>query len=253
MGHRVVIEHVDSTDRRLDRHVEHDSRSRQFPVSAPQPDTLKTIYWDDAGPVLDQGNLGGCVGFTGADILNTVGFQPVRAKFNGGQFYQNRDGISFYSAATHADSIAGAYPPHDTGSSGLGLAKALKKLGLVDRYEHAFTWQQFEAAITSGPVAVGTLWTNQMFNPGIDGVVGVGEINQSTIAGGHEWMIRGVNVERNLILGRNHWAADWNPVIGNPAIDGPRLPGEFWVPIPDFQSLLASQGDVILLHGVGLP
>jgi hypothetical protein len=248
MGHRVVIERIDSTDRRLDRHVEHDSRSRQYPVSAPTPADLKPIFWADQAPILDQQQLGGCVGFTGADILNTAGFTPVRAKFNGGQFYGDRDGINFYSLATHADNIAGAYPPDDTGSSGLGLAKALMQLGLIERYEHAFTWEHVEAAIMVGPLAMGTPWTNSMFNPGADGVIEVGEINQSTLAGGHEWSLRGLDPVRNLGLGRNHWSPEWNPLA-----DGPKVPGEFWIPIPDIQKLLASSGDAVLLYGAGIP
>lgn len=232
----------------LGRRVEHDPRSRDFPVTAPTPAKLQTVYWGDSAPVLDQGNLGGCVGWTGADILNTDPYTPVRQTRNNGHFYTDKDGLAFYEAATRSDDIAGTYKPDDTGSSGLGLAKALKKLGLIDRYTHAFTWTQFLASIAVGPVALGTLWTNRMFTPDRNGVVHVGTLSDSTIAGGHEYMCRGINVEGSLLLCRNHWQPSWNPKTL-----GPKMAGEFWLPVPDLRTLLANQGDVTVLHGVGTP
>lgn len=244
----ITVHIFDRADPRLGRHVEHDSRSRNFPVTTPPPKKLQTVYWGDSAPVLDQGNLGGCVGWTGADILNTELYGSVRQAKNNGQSYTDKDGLTFYEAATHADNIPGAYPPVDSGSTGLGLAKALKKLGLIDRYTHAFTWAQFLASMAVGPVALGTLWTNRMFNPDRNGVVHVGALSNSTIAGGHEYMCRGINVEKSLALCRNHWRPSWNPKAL-----GPKLPGEFWLPVPDLKTLLANQGDVTVLHGVGMP
>lgn len=234
------------TDARLGRHYEHDPRSEAFAFTADPPagpgaqvDTL----WADTAPVLDQGNLGGCVGFTGADILNTAYFDAVRAKHNNAQFYTDDDGLAFYSAATKLDEIAGEYPPQDTGSSGLGLAKALLSAGLISRYDHAFTWTQFEAMIQTKPVAVGTVWTNSMFTPDTNGVVEVGPINNDTIAGGHEYMIRGIDFTRSLVGPcRNHWTDTWNPDTS-----GWKLPGEFWLTFHDAALLFdpSQQPDII--------
>jgi hypothetical protein len=248
MAHTVQVAVIDRVDHRLDRHVEHDSRSKNFAFTVAPPNTGQTVFHDDTAPILDQLNLGGCVGFTGADIMNMALFTPVRNIKNNHQFYQNKDGINFYSAATHADSIAGSYPPDDTGSSGLGLAKALKKLGLIDRYQHCFTWGQYLAALAAQPVAVGTLWTNDMFTPDSNGVIRVGKLTDANIAGGHEWSIRGRDAERGLNLGRNHWNKTWNKKTIRQ-----KLPGEFWIPDNDLKELLVNQGDVTVLHGVGMP
>lgn len=233
------------SDARLGRHYEHDPRSEAFAFTADPPAgpgaQVDTI-WADTAPVLDQAAIGACVGFTGADILNTAYFDGVRGKHNNGQFYTDEDGLTFYSAATANDEIAGQYPPQDTGSSGLGLAKALQAAGLITSYLHAFTWAQFEAMIQTQPVAVGTVWTQQMFTPDANGVVEVGPINDSTIAGGHEYMARAIDFTRSLILCRNHWQPTWN---GDTS--GWKVPGEFWLTFHDAAALFdpSQQPDII--------
>lgn len=241
------------TDPRLGRHVEHDSRSRDFAFTATTPKPEVDTFWPDSAPVLNQGNIGGCVGWTGADLLNTAAFATVRNTQNKSRFYTNADGLKFYEAATKADNIPGYYLPgdpqsSDTGSSGLGLAKALKDLGLINRYTHAFSWTAFVQAILTQPVALGTLWTNGMFKPDASGVAHVGPLTDSNIAGGHEYMARGISFSRGLVLCRNHWTLTWDSKT-----NAQKLPGEFWLAIPDLQTLLANQGDVTVLHGVGMP
>ena len=249
--HKVEIVKYFNTDPRLGRHVEHDSRSLAYPVTAEVPKELTDVFWPDVAPVLDQGNLGACVGFTGADFLNTTFAASVRTAVNKGSFFDNTDGGRFYHLATLSDNIAGTYPPDDTGSSGLGLAKALKKLGYIKSYLHAFTWAQFQSAIATQPVCMGTLWTNGMFKCDSYGVIHVGSLSQDNIAGGHEWMIRGISYTKGLCLGRNHWSAKWDTVDGEKNVipTGNKVPGEFWIPIKDVQKLLlsANQGDVTVL------
>lgn len=246
----IYINKLPQRDPRLGRHVEHDSRSKAFAFKVTTPKKDATIFWEDDAPILNQKNLGGCVGFTGADIANTQLFTPVRKALNNGKFYGNTDGISFYKGATANDDIKGTYPPNDTGSSGLGLAKYLKKIKVIDSYTHAFTWDAYIQAILTQPVAMGTLWTNQMFNPDAGGQIHVGALTNDNIAGGHEWSIRGRDVKRGLNLGRNHWDSTWNPTT-----QAQKLPGEFWISDADLKLLLSPQaeGDVTVLHGAGLP
>jgi hypothetical protein len=247
-GSLVTIVKYDRADPRLGRHVEHDEASRAFAFAAAAKPPTDTIIWEDDAPVLNQGDIGGCVGWTGADILNTAMYKPVRDRVKGGQFFDDTDGKNFYHLSTVADNIAGTYPPDDTGSSGLGLAKALKKLGYIDRYTHVFSWNSYLTAIAKQPVAVGTLWTNDMFKPDKNGVVRVGTLTDANIAGGHEYSIRGRDNTRGLNLCRNHWTATWDTKK-----DGPKVPGEFWLPDQDLQLLLKNQGDITVLHGVGMP
>lgn len=248
MAHQVVVAVPDRHDPRLGRIQEHDSRSREFAVKSVTKPPNASIFWSDEAPVLDQGQLGGCVGWTGADILNTDVYKPVRDRVNGGAFFQNQDGRNFYHLATVSDSIPGAFPPNDTGSSGLGLAKALKKLGYLSGYSHVFSWNSYLTAISKGPVAAGTLWTNDMYKPDSKGVVRVGSLDDANIAGGHEYMIRGRDAKNGLNLARNHWTPGWNQKHV-----GQKLPGEFWILDFDLMLLLKNQGDITVLHGVGMP
>jgi hypothetical protein len=246
MGHTIQIEYIDQKDPRLGRHVEHDSRSLQYAVAEPRKLTQKDVFHEDAGPILDQGQLGACVGFTGADILNTTYFANIRATHNSNNYFNDDDGMRFYHDATVSDNISGTYPPDDTGSSGLGLAKALKTAGLISSYKHVFSWAQFQAAIAKQPVALGTLWTNSMFKPDKNGVVKVGSLSNSNIAGGHEYMARGISYTRGLVLCRNHWNTNWD--TSEKVKDGGKVPGEFWVTFADLQKLLANQGDCTVLN-----
>lgn len=246
MTHTIVLTQYDQKDPRLGRKVEHDSRSLQFAVEEPRKLKEVDVFHADEAPILDQGQVGGCVGFTGADILNTDFFRSVRNQHNSGNYFNDDDGLRFYHDATVSDSYPGTYPPNDTGSSGLGLAKALKKAGFITRYKHCFAWRSFQTAVQSQPVALGTVWTNSMFKPDKNGVLKVGTINDANIAGGHEYMARGISYTRGLVLCRNHWNATWD--TSEAYKDGGKVPGEFWITFADMQKLLANQGDCTVLE-----
>jgi hypothetical protein len=223
----------------LGRHQQHDPRSRGFRFRTAAPVAHKTVYHPTTPVILNQKSVGACVGFTGADLLNTAAFAAVRKSFNHSRLYQNRDGLDFYHLASAADAIPGTYPPDDTGSSGIGLAKAFTRLGLIDHYTHAFGFDHFRDAIAVKPVAVGTLWTQTMFTPDADGIVTVGSLADDNIAGGHEYMVRGIDYEKQIVWARNHWAKSWGKA------------GEFGVRFDDFEQLLENGGDVTVLHGAG--
>lgn len=246
MGFKLTMEKLEQKDPRLGRHVEHDSRSLQFAVAEPRKAREVDVFHTDSGPILDQGDIGACVGFTGADIMNTDFFASVRNQHNSSNYFNDDDGLRFYHDATVSDGYKGTYPPDDTGSSGLGLAKALKKAGLITKYLHSFSWTSFQASLQKQPVAVGTLWTNTMFKPDKNGVVKVGSLSDSNVAGGHEYMVRGISYTRGLVLCRNHWNATWD--TSEKYKDGGKVPGEFWVTFADMQKLLANQGDCTVLE-----
>lgn len=230
---------------RLGRHVEHDERSRMFAFSRPVPPPLldHTVIWESSAPILEQGNLGSCTGNAAAQLINTDLFLPVRRAKHRPAWLNEHDAVHLYSKATVLDNISGHYRPDDTGSSGIGVAKSLKFYNYIDHYEHCFTWEQFLAGIVTQPVLFGTLWTDQMFVPDAKGVVSVGTISDATVAGGHEYLCRGINFEKSVCLFRNSWGDTWNPV----------MKGEFCMSFSDVKKLLANQGDVTVPHGVGLP
>lgn len=169
----------------LGRHVEHDPRSLAYAHGVLPKSAIKPVAWTRRIPVLDQGQLGSCTGNAGTGLLGTdsaarrgltsVTITAAAAKASRGRFAAGEHAldetfaVALYSLATVLDSVASQYPPTDTGSSGIGVAKALQTLGLATRYTHAFSLAALDSALQTGPVMIGIPWLNSMFEPSADG------------------------------------------------------------------------------------
>ena len=208
----------------LGRVVQHDPRSLAFPaVLAP---ALKTVTHRHYGPVLDQGQVGSCTGNAAAQSLNTV---PLR---HGRRLLTEIDAQGLYHEATVLDGFPGTWPPTDTGSSGLAVAKASQQAGWVTGYTHAFGLDQCLAALVLAPVIVGTNWHEDMFNPDAAGYVHP----TGAIAGGHEYTLLGINVKLQRVTMLNSWASSWG------------RSGRAYITFADLGTLLADSGDVVALN-----
>lgn len=216
----------------LGRIVEHDPRSRKF--MAAQAPAQRSVLWGHHAPILDQGNLGSCTGNAMAQLLNTDPFAASRTAVKAGYLTED-DAVTLYHDATVLDGYPGTYPPDDTGSSGLGVAKAAKKERFIKSYNHAFGLAHFLTALQLQPVIVGTDWTNGMFKPNKKGFVRP----TGSVAGGHEYLALGVDYAAKAITFLNSWSSGWGP-----------LGGRFLMTFTDFDKLLQSQGDVTAPVGV---
>lgn len=181
----------------LGRRVEHDERSRGFPALA-NP-TVRDKSWRHWGPILDQGRLGSCTGNAAAQALNCVPLRHSRP------LNDEDDAVRFYSRATQLDQWDGTYPPTDTGSSGLAVAKAVAEEGLISRYEHAFGLDHLLGALMLSPVLIGIEWDNEMFHPNADGFVHL----SGGVAGGHEIVVHKVDVVHKWVCCLNSWSDAW--------------------------------------------
>lgn len=225
---RIILE-AEHNPRPLGRHVDHDPRSLDFPHPADAP-VQHPVMWAHSGPVLDQGQLGSC---TGNAITQALATGPL---FHKGYVPSEKIAVQIYELATHLDSIPGTYPPNDTGSSGLGVAKAAKKLGYIASYQHAFGITHARAVIAQSPFIAGTDWYDGMFTPDPDGHVHL----TGQIAGGHEYLVLGYDPVADLWTMLNSWGT-WG--IG---IKGVATTGLFHLAGPDFAQLLAAQGDIVV-------
>jgi hypothetical protein len=181
--------------------------------------------------ITDQDGVGACVGFTCLDIINTSKFLHSRYQVNRSSTYLGNDrGFDFYGLATGLDKWPQTWPPEDTGSSILAGAKVLKQLGFIERYEWALTFESFLVALQHQPVMVGTLWTNGMSDPDATGLVRP----TGGLAGGHAYMVRGVNFVSRKLRCRNHWTSQWG------------RDGEFYIGFDDMEWLLSQQGDCVV-------
>lgn len=207
----------------LGRLVEHDEKSRFF--QALKAVTPRSVLWGHHAPVLDQGDRGSCTGNATAQLINTDFFAKSR---NHGQYLIESDALKIYELGTKLDDIPGAYPPDDTGSSGLGVAKAGVKLGYFSGYKHAFGFAHFAAAVQLQPVIVGTNWYESMFKPNKSGTVKI----SGAVAGGHEYLCLGISYESKTLTFLNSWSNSWG------------VNGRFHMSFAAFTQLLNEQGDV---------
>lgn len=227
--HRLLEE--PDAPRRLGRHVQHDPRSLRYAAPVLPRSAIQSKRWTRRAAVWDQGQLGSCTGNAAAGWVGTDNSSRMGLVETGGRPVDEafaRDVV--YHLATTLDEFPDQWPTVDTGSSGLGAAKALRSLGLCSSYTHAFSLQALETALQSGPVLVGIPWYNSMFTPGPDGVVPVDA--SSGLAGGHELCVDELDLERGVVGFTNSWGTGWG--------EG----GRGYFRLEDLAALLADDGDV---------
>jgi hypothetical protein len=215
----------------LGRHVNHDDRSRAYPIKTTAAPFVSTT-WTRQIQVLDQGSLGSC---TGNAALGCLGTQPYYNTLRewptlAGPQWDEGQAISIYSQATLVDPWPGQYPNDDTGSDGLSVAKVLQTNGWISGYRHAFGIDDALDALLHGPVITGVNWYDSMFSPSSEGEVTIG-VN-SRIAGGHEIVADELDVERNRVWFTNSWSRAWGVF------------GRFFLRFDTWERLLKEDGDV---------
>lgn len=211
----------------LGRHVEHDSHSRLFDVeSRGETRALVPVRWHRASPIYNQHDLGACTGMAMAAWLSCA---PHCGDPN---MFRENEALWIYAAGTRLDAFAGEWPPTDTGSSGLGVAKAARMMGMIRGWTQAFTTESMLQALMSGPVLIGSVWTDDMFTPDP-----TGEVHPTGAeAGGHEYLCRGWDGQ--YLWCDNSWGPEWNP----------RLGGSFRLSVASWENLRKRQADVVVPH-----
>ena len=205
---------------------------------------LRPVEWAPKVPVLDQQNLtaqgirtsglfdgagdvdalGSCTGNAAtalisvlhtADTLAAAGLDvtdPAAAE---------AWAIGLYSDATHRDQWHDdAWPTVDCGSSGLGVAKALRGRGLVDQYGHATTAEELGALLQTGPVLMGLSWYAAFSEPGLAGFIDADPMwASSPLEGGHEVCLTAIEdvdlngdgslADSTVLRFVNSWSPSW--------------------------------------------
>lgn len=208
---RFIDEHPSHHGGRLGRHIEHDPRSRAYALSDDLlPRTYTSATHAVSIPVLDQGNLGSCTGnaaeaLVGADPLYGAIPATVATRPTGDAIADEQQAIALYTAATRLDGIQGVYPPTDTGSTGLAVAKAAQKAGLISGYQHALSLDATLKALTAAPLIIGANWYDGFDSPTPQGLVRI----SGSVRGGHEFLLYGIDAETKTVLARNSWGTGW--------------------------------------------
>lgn len=233
------VRRFEPRDRRLGRHVVHDSRSLRFRAPARDPRKLASVRHHIHVPIMDQGDIGSCTGHAGVATLGSDAFWPAATGL-----LQDLDAVAasaiavgLYSEATRLDPWPGEYVPDDTGSDGLSIAKALKGRNLISGYQHATSLEAALTALAERVVMVGTSWLAGMYSPDNDGRLDVSGPN----VGGHEYVLDHLDVENRRVWMRNSWSEDWGQG------------GRAWMTWDDLARLLADYGDCTVLVPLAEP
>lgn len=173
-----------------------DARDADYPFSLALPPIASTRnyrYWYPGPLKLDQDGYPACVGFTGANWMQS---SPTRTKVT------NDTGLELYRACKAIDGYNG------DGTWDRVLMKVLQQRGHIKRYLWAANPQEMdEWLLEVGPVLIGIPWHESMFYPDENDFLDV----DGQEIGGHEVLIRGINrsAHEPFYTITNSWGPDW--------------------------------------------
>jgi len=184
--------------------------------------THHTLVTRRNGKILISGNC------TGNAAVGALGTEPLVDALPAKHPALDEDlAVQIYSSATEIDPYDGQYPPDDTGSDGLSVAKVAKSLGLISGFLTATSVPAMQQAVQNTPVIVGVKWYEGFDSPDDNGVVKI----SGDVRGGHEFEILGVDMDNQLFHAVNSWGTGWGK------------DGHFWFSFDTMGQLLDDDGD----------
>jgi hypothetical protein len=195
------------------------------PTKTPTPSitpskSITTKYWDDNVWWGNQLNTPMCVGYAWAHWISDgpivhTGTQPVVSP-----------SLIYYEAQKVDEWVGENYD----GTSVRGAAKYLKTTGKITSYYWAFDVNTLvNTVLNLGPVVVGTNWYYNMFYP-VNGVISVG----GYYAGGHAYVINGVDTVKKQFRIKNSWGQTWG------------ITGHAYISFTDMARLISESGEICL-------
>lgn len=220
-------------DRRLDRLVDFDERSRKYPVRAlfGRRPKLRSYTWRLDGALLDQGAEGACVGFgIGHELMALPA--PVSPMNNA---YARE--ILYWGAQRIDQWDGGAYPgakPRYEGTSVLAGMKTAQTETWFDSYRWAFGLEDVLLGLgRNGPCVLGLNWYEGMSNTDAQGFIHP----TGKVRGGHCTLATKINVSEEYVRGPNTWGPYWG------------VKGYWKLSFNDLEKLLDRQGEAVFAVG----
>lgn len=192
-------------DRRLDRIVQFDERSRKFKIRTLIAERKLRSYTWRLSTILDQGSEGSCVGHgCGHELLA----RPAEASPQIVDHNYAKKKI-YWEAQRNDEWNGGSYPgawPHYEGTSVLAGVKVLQSLGWCDEYRWAFGLNEVLLGIGySGPCILGIPWYSGMSDVDENGFIHA----TGSVQGGHCILAVAVNVKEKYVVLANSWGKKW--------------------------------------------
>ncbi len=173
-----------------------DDRDKRFALQVPQS-SRSYRYWYQGGVWLDQGATSQCVAYAFSHWLEDG---PVTQP----DLVADKDfALAIYGDAQRVDEWPGE---NYDGTSVRAGAKVLQGMGLISTYRWAWNLDTaLNTLLEQGPLVVGTNWYSDMFSVDEDRMVTPG----GGIAGGHAYVINGINLVGGFVRLKNSWGRDW--------------------------------------------
>jgi hypothetical protein len=208
----------------LGRTVSIDERDKKYLIENKlmlKKTLLKSKFWDADGWWGNQGNTPQCVGYAWAHFIDDG---PISHNIP----HPNINPTLIYTEAQKYDQWPGE---NYDGTSVRGGAKYLHKTGKIKSYLWTYDIKVLiSTLLTVGPVVVGTNWYHGMFFPNRDGIIKP----TGRLAGGHAYVLNGVDTTRQLFRIKNSWGRNWG------------VSGHAFISFSDMQRLIMQNGEVCL-------
>lgn len=211
----------------LGRHVHHDPRNRDHRalVTPPVKSVREFPTWASR-TVFDQGSESSCTAQASAGLLFTAPFAS-QARQDRLRFDQPAERLDLYREAQKVDPWPGeAYE----GSSTDAPFRVMRTLGVIQSWKWLFGIDEIREWLRwFGPVAVGTVWLDGMFEPNPRGFLEV----SGNVAGGHAYRLVSYSARRAAFRVVNSWGRGWGDA------------GRVWIAAADLGALIANDGDAV--------
>lgn len=218
-------------DARLDRLVNFDDRSRNYPVRALISDRKMRSYSWRCTKHLDQGRDGSCVGFGTAHklIARPAEVLWIDAEYAKKRIYWEAQKIDPWKGGNYP----GAFPRYE-GSDVLSALKILKAYGWIDSFHWGFGLEDLIYGVGHiGPATLGIPWKKGMRDGDKNGFIHA----TGKTEGGHCIFCKAVNIAKAFFTLHQSWGGTWN---GD---------GDCKISFEDMETLLHEDGEAAFCKG----